>query len=115
MSGGGHFTTPNKATIDRHSDAAQSKTATSLTASVALRNSILCVGALAMMFVTSPGLSAIAIGAIPLFRHEIPSANIHATLTVNVASVATIPRMLDFQMNRLYGTFYGRTLGIARL
>lgn len=47
-------------------DAAQIKTATSLTASVALRNSILCVGALAMMFVTSPGLSTIATGAIPL-------------------------------------------------
>ncbi|MDR9808765.1 ABC transporter transmembrane domain-containing protein [Rhizobium hidalgonense] len=47
-------------------DAAQIKAAVSLTASVALRNSILCFGALAMMFVTSPGLSAIAIGAIPL-------------------------------------------------
>ncbi|MBB5576567.1 ATP-binding cassette subfamily B protein [Rhizobium paranaense] len=47
-------------------DAAQVKSAVSLTASVALRNSILCLGALSMMFVTSPGLSAIAIGAIPL-------------------------------------------------
>ncbi|UWM79151.1 ABC transporter transmembrane domain-containing protein (plasmid) [Rhizobium sp. WSM4643] len=47
-------------------DAAQIKTATSLAASVALRNSILCIGALAMMFVTSPALSAITMGAIPL-------------------------------------------------
>ncbi|MBX5230683.1 MULTISPECIES: ABC transporter transmembrane domain-containing protein [unclassified Rhizobium] len=47
-------------------DATQIKSAVSLTASVALRNSILCLGALAMMFVTSPGLSAIALGAIPL-------------------------------------------------
>ncbi|NKL01331.1 ATP-binding cassette domain-containing protein [Rhizobium leguminosarum bv. viciae] len=47
-------------------DAAQIKSAVSLAASVALRNSILCVGALAMMFVTSPGLSSITVGAIPL-------------------------------------------------
>lgn len=47
-------------------DAAQIKSAVSLTASVALRNSILCAGALGMMFVTSPSLSAIAIGVIPL-------------------------------------------------
>ncbi len=47
-------------------DTAQIKTAVSLTASVALRNSILCVGALGMMFVTSPGLSSIALAVIPL-------------------------------------------------
>lgn len=47
-------------------DATQIKTAVSLSASVALRNSILCVGALGMMFATSPRLSAIAIGVIPL-------------------------------------------------
>ncbi len=47
-------------------DAAQIKSALNLAASVALRNSLLCLGALAMMFVTSPGLSAITLGAIPL-------------------------------------------------
>ncbi len=47
-------------------DTAQIKTAVSLTASVALRNSILCAGALGMMFVTSPGLSSIALAVIPL-------------------------------------------------
>jgi ATP-binding cassette subfamily B protein len=47
-------------------DATQIKSAISLTASVALRNSMLCLGALAMMFATSPSLSAIALGAIPL-------------------------------------------------
>jgi ATP-binding cassette subfamily B protein len=47
-------------------DAAQVKSALNLAASVALRNSLLCFGALVMMFVTSPGLSAITLGAIPL-------------------------------------------------
>lgn len=47
-------------------DATQIKSAVSLTASVALRNSILCIGALAMIFITSPGLSAITVGTIPL-------------------------------------------------
>ncbi|NLS19983.1 ATP-binding cassette domain-containing protein [Rhizobium sp. P40RR-XXII] len=47
-------------------DTAQIKSAVSLAASVALRNSILCVGALVMMFITSPRLSSITIGAIPL-------------------------------------------------
>jgi len=47
-------------------DAAQIKSALNLAASVALRNSLLCLGALVMMFVTSPGLSAITLGAIPL-------------------------------------------------
>ncbi|OWW04205.1 ABC transporter [Rhizobium sp. R72] len=47
-------------------DATQIKAAVSLSASVALRNSILCAGALGMMFVTSPRLSTIAIGVIPL-------------------------------------------------
>ncbi len=47
-------------------DTAQVKSAVSLAASVALRNSILCAGSLAMMFMTSPSLSSITIGAIPL-------------------------------------------------
>ncbi|EJL53730.1 ABC transporter, permease/ATP-binding protein [Rhizobium sp. CF122] len=47
-------------------DATQIKAAVSLSASVALRNSILCAGALGMMFVTSPRLSTIAVGVIPL-------------------------------------------------
>ncbi|OWV88273.1 ABC transporter transmembrane domain-containing protein [Rhizobium sp. R693] len=47
-------------------DATQIKAAVSLSASVALRNSILCGGALGMMFITSPRLSTIAIGVIPL-------------------------------------------------
>jgi len=48
------------------SDATQIKSAVTLTASVALRNSLLCIGSLAMMFVTSPGLSLMAMLAIPL-------------------------------------------------
>ncbi|MBO9127034.1 ATP-binding cassette domain-containing protein [Rhizobium sp. 16-488-2a] len=47
-------------------DTAQIKSAVSLAASVALRNSILCAGSLAMMFMTSPNLSSITISAIPL-------------------------------------------------
>lgn len=46
-------------------DAAQIKSAVSLATSVALRNSILCFGALVMMFLTSPALSAMTVGAIP--------------------------------------------------
>ena len=48
------------------SDATQIKSAVTLTASVALRNSLLCIGGLAMMFVTSPRLSLMALLAIPL-------------------------------------------------
>ena len=47
-------------------DTAQIKSAVSLAASVALRNSILCAGSLVMMFMTSASLSSITIGAIPL-------------------------------------------------
>ena len=47
-------------------DATQIKSAVGATASVALRNIILGIGALIMMIVTSPSLSAIVIGVIPL-------------------------------------------------
>ena len=47
-------------------DATQIKSAVGATASLALRNFILGVGALAMMVVTSPKLSGLVIGAIPL-------------------------------------------------
>jgi len=47
-------------------DTTQVKSAVSLTASVALRNSMLCLGSVAMMFATAPGLSAMALAAIPL-------------------------------------------------
>ncbi|MBC8128712.1 MAG: ATP-binding cassette domain-containing protein [Rhizobiaceae bacterium] len=47
-------------------DTTQIKSAVGATASVALRNVILLIGAVAMMAVTSPGLSSIVIGAIPL-------------------------------------------------
>ena len=47
-------------------DTTQIKSAVGATASVALRNLILVVGALVMMTVTSPSLSLIVIGAIPL-------------------------------------------------
>lgn len=47
-------------------DTTQVKAAVSLTASVALRNSMLCVGGVAMMFVTSPRLSMMTLVAIPL-------------------------------------------------
>ncbi|WP_407061681.1 ABC transporter transmembrane domain-containing protein [Aureimonas sp. SK2] len=47
-------------------DTTQIKSAVGATASLALRNSILFLGAAAMMVVTSPGLSAIVLGAIPL-------------------------------------------------
>jgi ATP-binding cassette subfamily B protein len=42
------------------------KSSVGATASLALRNTILCVGAAAMMFVTSPKLSSLVLGAIPL-------------------------------------------------
>ncbi|MGG7577772.1 ABC transporter transmembrane domain-containing protein [Rhizobium sp. Nf11,1] len=47
-------------------DTTQIKSAVGATASVALRNLILCLGALGMMVVTSPKLSSLVIGAIPL-------------------------------------------------
>lgn len=47
-------------------DTTQVKSAVGATASVALRNVILCFGAIAMMVVTSPKLSALVLAAIPL-------------------------------------------------
>lgn len=47
-------------------DTTQIKSAVGATASQALRNTILCVGASVMMFITSPQLSALVLGAIPL-------------------------------------------------
>ena len=47
-------------------DTTQIKSAVGATASVALRNLILCLGAMGMMIVTSPKLSSLALGAIPL-------------------------------------------------
>ncbi|OJU00860.1 MAG: ABC transporter [Rhizobium sp. 63-7] len=47
-------------------DTTQIKSAVGATASVALRNLILCLGAIGMMIVTSPKLSSLALGAIPL-------------------------------------------------
>jgi ABC-type multidrug transport system fused ATPase/permease subunit len=47
-------------------DTTQIKSAVGATASVALRNLILCIGAMGMMIVTSPKLSSLALGAIPL-------------------------------------------------
>jgi ATP-binding cassette, subfamily B, bacterial len=47
-------------------DTAQIKSAVGATASVALRNLILCCGAMGMMVVTSPKLASLALGAIPL-------------------------------------------------
>ena len=47
-------------------DTTQIKSAVGATASVALRNLILCLGAIAMMVYTSPKLSSLVIGAIPV-------------------------------------------------
>ncbi|ULJ72094.1 ABC transporter transmembrane domain-containing protein [Rhizobium gallicum] len=47
-------------------DTTQIKSAVGATASVALRNLILCLGAMGMMIVTSPKLSSLVLGAIPL-------------------------------------------------
>ncbi|MCR6501227.1 ABC transporter transmembrane domain-containing protein [Shinella sp. CPCC 101442] len=47
-------------------DTTQIKSAVGATASVALRNLILCLGAIAMMLYTSPKLSSLVIGAIPI-------------------------------------------------
>lgn len=47
-------------------DTTQIKSTFGTTASIALRNGIMVVGAIAMMVVTSPQLSAIVVGAIPL-------------------------------------------------
>ncbi|APO76197.1 ABC transporter ATP-binding/permease protein [Rhizobium etli 8C-3] len=47
-------------------DTTQIKSAVGATASVALRNLILCLGAMVMMIVTSPKLSSLVLGAIPL-------------------------------------------------
>jgi len=47
-------------------DTTQIKSAVGATASVALRNVILCFGALTMMVITSPSLSAVVIAAIPV-------------------------------------------------
>ena len=47
-------------------DTTQIKSTVGATASVALRNVILCVGAIGMMFVTSPKLSLLVVAAIPV-------------------------------------------------
>lgn len=47
-------------------DTTQVKSAVGATISVALRNLILCIGAIGMMIITSPKLSGLALGAIPL-------------------------------------------------
>ena len=47
-------------------DATQIKSAVGATASMALRNFILCLGAMGMMIVTSPKLSSLVLAAIPL-------------------------------------------------
>ena len=47
-------------------DTTQIKSAVGATASVALRNLILCFGAIAMMIVTSPKLSSLVLAAIPI-------------------------------------------------
>ncbi|WP_334176699.1 ATP-binding cassette domain-containing protein, partial [Pseudoxanthobacter sp.] len=47
-------------------DAAQIKTAVGSSVSVAMRNLLLFIGAASMMVVTSPGLSALVLGAIPV-------------------------------------------------
>ncbi len=47
-------------------DATQIKSAVGATASVALRNTILCLGAIGMMVYTSPKLSSLVIAAIPI-------------------------------------------------
>jgi ATP-binding cassette subfamily B protein len=47
-------------------DTTQIKSTVGATASLALRNTILCIGAMAMMIVTSPGLSSLVLAAIPL-------------------------------------------------
>lgn len=47
-------------------DATQIKSAVGATASVALRNLILCLGAIAMMIYTSPKLSSLVLAAIPI-------------------------------------------------
>ncbi|WP_246753004.1 ABC transporter transmembrane domain-containing protein [Sinorhizobium sp. BG8] len=71
-----HLTTLSPAFFDRtHSgeivsrltaDTTQIKSAVGATASVALRNIILCLGAIAMMVYTSPKLSSLVIAAIPI-------------------------------------------------
>ena len=47
-------------------DTTQIKSTVGATASLALRNTILCIGAGGMMFITSPKLSGLVLGAIPL-------------------------------------------------
>jgi ATP-binding cassette subfamily B protein len=47
-------------------DTTQLKSTVGATASLALRNTILCIGAMAMMIVTSPGLSSLVLAAIPV-------------------------------------------------
>jgi ATP-binding cassette, subfamily B, bacterial len=47
-------------------DTTQIKSTVGATASLALRNMILCIGAIGMMIVTSPGLSSLVLAAIPL-------------------------------------------------
>ena len=47
-------------------DTTQIKSTVGATASVALRNVILCLGAIGMMFITSPKLSLLVVAAIPL-------------------------------------------------
>ena len=112
-------------------DATQIKSAVGATASLALRNMILGVGALIMMIVTSPQLSALVVGAIPLivlpiivFGRRVRKRSRAAQDTLAEASayaseaIGAVRSFQSFTSERLAGLFYGgavdRALGAAR-
>lgn len=113
-------------------DATQIKSAVGATASLALRNSILGVGALIMMVATSPQLSGLVVGAIPLivlpmifFGRQVRKRSRYAQDTLAEASayateaIGAVRSFQSFTSERLADLFYGgavdRAFGAARL
>ncbi|QBK32419.1 ABC transporter transmembrane domain-containing protein [Roseitalea porphyridii] len=113
-------------------DATQVKSAVGATASLALRNLILGIGAVTMMIVTSPQLSALVVGAIPLivlpiilFGRRVRKRSRAAQDTLAEASayaseaIGAVRSFQNFTSERIAGLFYGgavdRAFGAARM
>ncbi|WP_375565963.1 ABC transporter transmembrane domain-containing protein [Oceaniradius stylonematis] len=113
-------------------DATQIKSAVGATASLALRNTILGFGALIMMIVTSPQLSGLVVGAIPLivlpiivFGRRVRKRSRAAQDTLADASayaseaIGAVRAFQSFTNELFAGRFYGgavdRAFGAARL
>ena len=107
-------------------DTTQIKSAVGATASTALRNIILCFGALAMMVVTSPKLSGLVIAAIPIvvvpivaFGRSVRRRSRFAQDTLAEATayaseqIGAVRTLQAYTNEKLVGDRFGRAVEIA--